>query len=98
VRWGWPRPVYEIVTMWWDSGDPALRGPDPVPPERVLWSGVVLNPLIVGVTAWLSLCVPRLCRRMHRRRRRKAGRCVFCGYPAGLAPVCTECGRAPSYA
>jgi hypothetical protein len=93
-RWGWPRPVYERLIMWWDWDDPAMKGPDPTPPTRVIWSGVGLNPVIVGLPVWLALCVPLAIGRLRRGRRRRAGRCVWCGYPVGIGPVCTECGRA----
>jgi hypothetical protein len=93
-RWGLPLPVYEQVQMWWDWDDPAMQGPESDPPARLVWTGVVLNPLVVGVPLWLAtvgawllwLVVVRV-------RRRLGGRCAWCGYPAGVGPVCTECGR-----
>jgi hypothetical protein len=93
-RWGLPLPVYEQVQMWWDWDDPALQGPEPDPPVRLVWTGVVLNPVIVGVPVWLSTVgVWLLWTTVKRARRALAGRCVFCGYPVGIGPVCTECGR-----
>jgi hypothetical protein len=94
-RWGLPLPVYEKVEMWWDWDDPALQGPEPDPPVRLVWTGVLLNPLIVGVPLWLlTVGVWLLWVIAARVRRRLSGRCAFCGYPIGVGPVCTECGKA----
>jgi hypothetical protein len=96
-RWGWPLPVYERLCMWWDEDNPELRGPDRFPAPRVLWRGMLLNPVILGVPPglliWVLMCVPAIGRAGRKRRWRRGGRCVFCGYPVGIGPVCTECGR-----
>ena len=92
---GWPLPVIEIKQMWWDWNDPALAGPEPDPAPRLMASGLVGNPLIVGVPVWLVFVVLPLGVRLHERRKRaKRNDCVWCGYEAGGLAVCPECGRA----
>lgn len=65
-------------------------------PTRLLITFAAINSVLYGV-AWLLVFavligVPRTIRRALRRR---AGRCVKCGYDlrAGTSPVCPECGR-----
>ena len=69
-------------------------GADLVPrfPSYPLWPGFVFNTILFSITAWGLWQVPLAIRR---RERRRAGRCMRCGYDlAGLAvgAVCPECG------
>lgn len=93
-QYGFPLPIVESVRMWWDWSDPALKGPEPTPALRLLWPGLLLNPILVGAGAYLLVMLPIVAFILGRRlARRAAGRCVFCAYPIGQSPVCTECGR-----
>ena len=54
-----------------------------------IWWGLAANTLLVASPLWVvwtgsawAVCL----------RRRSHGRCVSCGYPAGTAGVCSECG------
>ncbi|MCI0362920.1 MAG: hypothetical protein L0Y44_00325 [Phycisphaerales bacterium] len=59
-------------------------------PFRPLWLGFAMNTLFYSacfagmVGAWVGL---------RRAVRFMRSRCVGCGYPIGVSPVCTECGR-----
>ncbi|RMF77559.1 MAG: hypothetical protein D6744_11205 [Planctomycetota bacterium] len=93
---GWPLPVLEDKKMWWDWSDPTLKGPEPDPALRVVPSGLILNPIIVGVGLYLILTLPRDVFVFFRaRRRRKRGRCIGCGYSltGNTSGRCPECGR-----
>src|SRR5690606_37483618 len=46
-QYGFPLPIVERVQYWWDWNDPALKGPEATPAMRLLWPGLVLNPLII---------------------------------------------------
>jgi hypothetical protein len=96
--YGFPLPVVENKMMWWDWNDPALKGPESSPPMRLLWRGLILNPILLGGGAFVILLGPVALaivgwRLVTRLRRRRSDRCVFCGYPVGTNAVCTECGR-----
>lgn len=92
-RLGWPLAVVEIRQMWWDWGDPALEGPEPDPRPQLVPTGLVFNPLIVGGSLWLVLCVlPMAARVMRRGVRGRSGRCVWCGFEVEDLEVCPECG------
>ncbi len=67
------------------------------------WVGVRNIP--IGIQMWLfivntafySLCIGIALFGMsavRRLRRVRSGECAACGYPIGVSPVCTECGRA----
>ncbi len=58
-------------------------------PARIRRPGFVVNTLFYGGVLWLVFCGPSVLRR---RLRIRGGRCPACGYPAGPAPVCSECG------
>ncbi len=58
-------------------------------PCRPLWSGVIVNSLLLAVISSVCLFIPTTLRRRLRRRR---GQCQHCGYPIGASPVCSECG------
>ena len=93
--YGWPLPVLHRVQMWWDWEDPALKGPESDPAMALYWPGLVLNPLIVGGGVWALVIAPwALYFEMQRAKWRRSGRCLRCGYPTGVGPVCTECGTA----
>src|SRR5688572_15256120 len=94
LQWaGWPLPVIEIKQMWWNWNDPALKGPENDPRPSLMLGGLLLNPLILGGSAWLALALPWLIFTMIRRSSRwRNRRCMACGYPVGTSPTCTECG------
>jgi hypothetical protein len=54
----------------------------------VVSSGFVGNAVLYASVAWVIVFAPRA----FKRRRRRHLRCVQCGYPVGVSPVCTECG------
>lgn len=59
-------------------------------PVQPLWTGLAANSLVYGsVLATATWGV----RHIKRRNRRRSGSCEACGYPLGVAAVCTECGR-----
>lgn len=90
---GWPFPVIAVQQMWWDWNKVAWSGPVPNPAPFLVWSGVLLNPLIVGGGLWLLTVVPVLLVVWFLRAwRRRGGECVECGYPTGSAEVCPERG------
>jgi hypothetical protein len=97
--YGWPLPVLEQKQMWWNWGDPALSNPatglpEPDPAIRLLPIGLVVNPLVIGIGAFAVLIGPWiLFVAIRQRLRSRVGGCPFCGYPVGVSPVCTECGR-----
>lgn len=59
-------------------------------PLRPLWGGLAINTAIYGSIVWLLTGGVVVARRSVRRRRNQ---CEGCGYPRGVSPVCTECGR-----
>ena len=58
-------------------------------PLGVIWPGFVGNAGLYSAILALLAYTGRALRRSVRRRR---GRCLECGYPAGASPICTECG------
>lgn len=92
---GWPFPVIQHVQRWWPWDHPTWRMSPNVQDAGLsfVWSGVVLNPLIVAVPPWL-IVVAALAgwRYLTRLRRLAARQCVACGYPVGVLDRCTECG------
>lgn len=59
-------------------------------PVLPAWRGFVANTSLYAAALATSVLGARWLRCWWRRRR---GRCGYCGYPAGVADVCTECGR-----
>jgi hypothetical protein len=93
-HYGWPLPTLEKVQCWWDWNDPALKGPEPDPPLHVKWSGLILNPLILGGGLYLLLVAPVAAFLLGRRvARKRANQCVHCAYPLGAWDYCPECGK-----
>lgn len=98
AHYGFPLPVVEDKQMWWSESAAAPSGPEAFPRMRLLWPGLIVNPVLLGGSAFLILFGPLAAavvgrRLVSRLARRAAGRCVFCAYPIGESPVCTECGR-----
>jgi hypothetical protein len=63
---------------------PRLLPLDPLP------LGFAVNCLFFAAVVWLSWFTPRVLRSLKWAIQR---RCLRCGYPVGVSPVCTECGR-----
>lgn len=86
---GWPLPVVARHHITVDFG----RDHSSYEDWRLRWSGVILNPLIVGGGLWLVTVAPLtlfFVSLAHSRRRR--GLCSKCGYPLGASKRCPECG------
>ncbi|MCA9310143.1 MAG: hypothetical protein KDA21_03000 [Phycisphaerales bacterium] len=64
--------------------------PDRGLPLIPLWSGFALDALIFGALLWGGWGLLSGTRRARRRRR---GRCAWCGYDLGDLATCPECGR-----
>jgi hypothetical protein len=93
-QFGWPLPVFVDAQFWWPWDERAWKSQfDPDPSVRVNWPGIVLNPPLVALAIWGAIAVPMLLLlSIKRAYRTSRGACVFCGYPRGHAPKCTECG------
>ena len=93
-RMGWPLPVLEQVQMWWPWDDPKWKTTNESDPALYLvWSGVVLNPLIFGLTLWLVFVIPIvLFFNIRLRHRIEQKVCIKCAYPRGTSEKCSECG------
>ncbi len=93
-RMGWPLPVLQRVQMWWPWSDPKWQSnAESDPALQLVWSGVVLNPLLFGGTLWMVLVLPFVAFITVRRRRRIAHNCCpKCAYPRGSSQRCSECG------
>ena len=83
-----------MTGRWWDWDNPTWKTEDrPELPLHVIWTGAVLNPLLVGLGLWLVVFAPRIIPRAIRERaRRRRNQCLNCGYPAVPGGVCPECG------
>jgi hypothetical protein len=89
-RAGWPRPVLENKTVWWDRYNPALEGPSHTPPLQILYGPLVLDAIIIGGGLWLVLFGPLtllvICRRVARLLRESElvglDTCPECGWRA----------------
>lgn len=110
VEVGWPVASMEWVgemdhrrgyrpTGWvWQSGfEPPIHkgnlylGADRRLPLMPVWPGFAVSALVCGAPVWIVWFGGGVARRAIRRRR---GLCAACGYPRGVANVCSECGRA----
>ena len=93
---GWPLPVPRNVRVWWVWDDPAWV--TTAQSDRGLglaWSGVVVNPLLVGGGLWVGLVsLPVGAVIVRRAVWARRGLWVCCAYPVGASRLCTECGRA----
>ena len=104
IEAGWPRRCLRAETRYMAGGGWTV--PNNVLPLRArlnarkiliahdlplepMWSGLAINTLFIAIALWLVVAAPGDLRRV---RRRWQGRCVACGYPPGVSPVCTECG------
>ena len=59
-------------------------------PWQPIWIGFAVDTGIFALVLWLLVRGPFVARQLLRIKR---GRCPVCGYPAGGAPQCTECGQ-----
>lgn len=90
-RVGWPLAVIEMKQMSWAESWP--QNLDYAPRPSLMFSGLLLNPLILGGGAWMALILPWLIFTVIRRTSRwRNRRCMACGYPIGTSAACTECG------
>ena len=75
-------------------------------PEGIGWLGIrpcflpatpVLPEFLVGAVGYGAMAAAAIWGpgAIKRRRRRRSGRCLNCGYPLGGAAVCSECGTEP---
>jgi hypothetical protein len=94
--YGWPLPCLSESNRWWTWDDPQLSTREnPELPVHLVWSGVLLNPLLAGAMLWLLGVAPFLVAGYLRERRRfGATLCAKCGYPQVPSGVCPECGTA----
>jgi hypothetical protein len=60
VRAGWPLPVLERKSVWWDWSNPALKFPDPDLPVQILYGRLAFNTVVLGGGLWLVLFGPLL--------------------------------------
>lgn len=93
-KYGWPFPVFEDAQFWWPWDAPEWQSAHhPDPPLRLVRTGLIVNPLVIALGLWAIVAVPLLLAlSIKRAYRASRGACVFCGYPRGHAPKCTECG------
>lgn len=76
-EYGWPFASFTETSRWWPQNDPAWATTDEQQvPLRPVWKGMLLNPIIVGVGAWLLLAVPFLVSRALKLFNRHAGALV----------------------
>lgn len=97
---GWPYACLAIE-YWRESLSVRVAGQGPIEnngwtiggrpfPKEILWTGFAVNTAAYTL-GWLVLILsPGVIRR---RARVWRSRCPACGYPVGLNPVCTECGK-----
>lgn len=58
-----------------------------------VWPGFAMNTVLFAIPGALLVLSTRIPGMLIRSRRRHAGRCSKCGYPAGTSLNCTECGQ-----
>ena len=72
--YGWPMPSLVETSRWWPWNDPAWKSTEEQEaPLRPAWTGMLLNPLIFGLSAWVLLVVPPLAGRAFRACAGRAG-------------------------
>lgn len=88
------RPGRLGIQLWLPPWQGGFRKeiPKMIPLEPV-WPGFVVNTALFAGAMWASRQMFGAPLAIRRRKRRKRGQCVACGYPIGLSPVCTECGK-----
>lgn len=92
-EFGWPLPALAKYQYWWPWDDPQW-GPSSASETGVLflWPGVLLNPFLFAIPAWLLIAAPYLVFEALRRSRARRGLCIRCGYPLPPSGTCSECG------
>jgi len=85
-----PKRHWAIVTPHWRNGMPRAEMGLLVLPLHPLWMGFAGNAALYGLVATLLVWSPRA---LFRWWRASPGTCAGCGYPMGVSPNCTECGR-----
>jgi hypothetical protein len=93
-EFGWPFPALRAVRLMTQTA--AARSPTVTESGLApAWSGLLLNPLLVGGLLWLTLAAPVSFLVWYRGWSRTVrGACGRCGYTVGNGRVCPECGRA----
>lgn len=77
-----------VLVKWAKTPLDALN--EPRSPIQPIWPGFFLDTVTFGLLAYVLSLGPRAFRRTVRLR---CGLCTACAYPAGAAPICSECGR-----
>jgi hypothetical protein len=93
-RYGWPLPSLEESNRWWPWDNVTWQTAErPERPMHLVWSGVLLNPLMFALGIWaLFLGLPAAWLALRARLRKKRGLCAKCAYPLVPSGVCPECG------
>ena len=81
----WCRPTMSMF-----RGDDVISWDVPLIP---LWPGFAVNTALYAALAAVPLLGLPIARR---RRRRRIGKCVECGYELAAAAICAECGHHPA--
>lgn len=92
--YGWPKACMLEADQWGPDGDPVHCNTTPLhTPLHVLWPGLAVDTMALGVPLGAILLAPAGLRTLIRTVRQRRGVCAACCYPLGTSPVCTECGK-----